>query len=144
MGPIGSNFIYIWGKLGLVASNVILWSSDALAILLNYDFHNAASSSLLIFFNETFLQQLPVKSPRKSDFLEFRNLKLKKNLKDWDLTLWSVRIENVDILEMANRGAKKSEIWYWGALVQHIWGMFDLIVFKVILGYWVHLSQNGV
>ncbi len=55
MGPIGSNFIYIWGKLGLVASNVILWSSDALAILLNYDFHNAASSSLLIFFNETFL-----------------------------------------------------------------------------------------
>ncbi len=48
-----------------------------------------------------------MKSPRKSDFLEFRNLKLKKNLKDWDLTLWSVRIENVDILEMANRGAKR-------------------------------------
>ncbi len=38
------------------------------------------------------------------------------------------------ISKMAGRRAKTTEIWESGILVTHIWGTFDLVGFKVILG----------
>ncbi len=36
--------------------------------------------------------------------------------------------------KMAGRRAIRSEIWESGVIVTRIWGTFDLLVFKVILG----------
>ena len=36
---------------------------------------------------------------------------------------------------MADRRANQSQIWDTGLLVGHVWGTFDLIVFKVIWGH---------
>ncbi len=42
---------------------------------------------------------------------------------------------NANILEMANRRTKLSDIWGPEVLVLHyIWGSFQLVVFKVIFG----------
>ncbi len=42
------------------------------------------------------------------------------------------------ILEMANRRAKRSEIWDTTVLVEHIhvWDNLEIVMFKVILGHW--------
>ncbi len=42
----------------------------------------------------------------------------------------------------AGRGAKLIEIWDSEKVVLCIWDTFDLLVFKVILGHSVHMSQN--
>ncbi len=42
------------------------------------------------------------------------------------------------VLEMIHGKAKRSNICGAGVLVDHIHGMFDLVVFKVILGEWGH------
>ena len=55
------------------------------------------------------------------------------------------------------RRAKRTEIWDSGILVTHIWGAFDLVGYKVILGSfsalvskwsvsqkWLAVEQNGV
>ncbi len=39
-----------------------------------------------------------------------------------------------EILKMAGRRAKRSKIWDSRILVTHTWSIFDLVVFKVILG----------
>ncbi len=39
--------------------------------------------------------------------------------------------------------AKQIEIWDSRVTVERIWHTFDLIVFKVILGYSVHVSEAG-
>ncbi len=41
--------------------------------------------------------------------------------------------KTANILERANRRAKRSEILDPRVLIQHMWGTFDLLVFKVIL-----------
>ncbi len=38
------------------------------------------------------------------------------------------------MLEMANRRAKRSEIWDSGVLVEHIWDTFGPVMFNVSLG----------
>ncbi len=50
------------------------------------------------------------------------------------MTNWKVK--RADILEMAKRRAKRSEIWDPGEVLtctSCTWGTFDLLVFKVIL-----------
>ncbi len=37
--------------------------------------------------------------------------------------------------------AQKSEIWDWWMLVRHIWGIFDLVGFKVICGHSVQFIK---
>ncbi len=39
-----------------------------------------------------------------------------------------------DIMETASRRAKLTKIWDSGISVTHMWGTFDLVVFKLILG----------
>ncbi len=39
------------------------------------------------------------------------------------------------MLEMVNNRAKWSKTWGVRVLVELIWGIFDLVVFKVILGH---------
>ncbi len=39
-----------------------------------------------------------------------------------------------NIWEIANRRAKRNEIWKSGVLVEYIWENFYLTIFKVILG----------
>ncbi len=46
-----------------------------------------------------------------------------------------VKSKIAEILEMANHRAKQSDVRNLQVLVQHIWGLFDLVVFKVILSY---------
>ena len=41
---------------------------------------------------------------------------------------------------MANHRAKMSESWDSEVIVEHIWGTFDLISFKVIWGHSGHLQ----
>ena len=41
--------------------------------------------------------------------------------------------------KMADRRAKGSEIWDTGVVVGCIWGTFDLVLFKVILGSFLSL-----
>ncbi len=43
------------------------------------------------------------------------------------------KLKMANILEMVNRRAKRSGIWESWVLVEYIWGVLDLIVFKVIL-----------
>ena len=40
---------------------------------------------------------------------------------------------------MTNLGLKRTENWESGVLVEYIWGTFDLVVFKVILGVLVSI-----
>ncbi len=48
-----------------------------------------------------------------------------------------------DISEMAKRRAKQGDICDSQVVVTCIWGIFDLLVFKILnWGYLVHLSQN--
>ena len=59
----------------------------------------------------------------------------------WHLTLWSMgKWKLVNILEMANGRAKRSEIWDSGVIVEHVWGTFDRAAFKVIWGSFVALG----
>ncbi len=51
-------------------------------------------------------------------------------------------MKTADILEMAMRRAKLSEIWESGLVVTCIWGTFDLLVFKVILGSFIALVSK--
>ena len=48
------------------------------------------------------------------------------------------------ILKTAGRRAKRTEMWDSGILVTHVLNIFDPVVFKVILGHSVHLSQNSL
>ncbi len=44
-------------------------------------------------------------------------------------------------MEIVNRAVKWNEIWDPGLVVQCIWGAFDLLVFKVILGTYALISN---
>ena len=62
----------------------------------------------------------------------------KKRLKFIIVANGKMKIAN--ILEMINHRERWSEIWDSGVLIQHLRGIFDLLVFKLILGHLVHLS----
>ena len=76
----------------------------------------------------------PVTVHTKVTFFHFENLKFNKKktcLKINILAYGNIGIAN--ILQMANRSLKWTEIEHSGVLAQHIWDTVDLIVFNVIL-----------
>ena len=72
-------------------------------------------------------------------FIGVRKSIFSKHHFSFSSTLWPIgKIRMVNILEMANRRAKRSKTWAsgwvggWVALT-YIWGAFEIAVFKVIL-----------
>ncbi len=63
---------------------------------------------------------------------------MKKRLKFNTVLSWKV----VNILEMANRRVKRSEMWDFWVLVEGVWGTFDLAELKLSWGHLVHLKLS--
>ena len=87
----------------------------------------------MVVFSTKFILNIPCDSPHKSCFntgiLKFQTFFVKKRLK----VIIVANDQLAIIMEMVNGRVKQTEIWDLGALnIQHIWGTFDLYMFKVI------------
>ncbi len=79
-----------------------------------------SSYSYGCFSGKLFLN-VPCDYPHNTYFLEFWNFKLKFKKKDWNLTLCQMgKCKIADILQMASRRAKRSEIWDSGGTSRSI------------------------
>ncbi len=112
---------------------VHLWFSG------KYNSRNADSSALIWFFFQPRFLCVACVNPHKSDFLDFRNLKVvNTNENKFNLILLPTMKWNIwNISEIANHRAREWN-YYSCRLVEH------LCCSMSFCGYSVHLSQNAL
>ena len=123
----------------LVVFKVILGSFRALATF-SYNFKTLLL--LQIFFLKLFIDVRWCKISAGRTLVTYINCTFMSNYSSKSVWGHSVRFsQNGLYMKSVGRGAKRTEIWDSEALVTRIWGTFDIVMFMVIWGHSVQLSQ---